>query len=332
MEKEKFDLESFPTSNSARKMLSYVSDGFYDESYVGKWIYQVMGLEYDRALEMVEDLPAQFFPETATWGLMYHETKWGLPVRENLPYDERRRLVFQKRDYRAPMTPYRMEEYLCAVTGFKVHVSDIHDPWNGYIPAHPNMFLVFFVGEGTLDVGAAINALKKIRQSHTVFAACEYVDAKFVSQVVFDARIHMSGAFYPRSNLPLRCLDGTTRLDGSYPLNGYLSGETLDFYPVSLRVGCGVGQAWLVSFWSRTAFCAAATQDVRGSTALLVRGTGECTTGTQARTQVAAGAGESGWASAAGHLRVEKAWGTLDGSRRLDGGRRLDAARYAVGL
>mgnify|MGYP001100743238 FL=1 len=76
MEKEKFNLENFPTSNSARKMLGYVSDGFYDESYVGKWIYQVMGLEYDRALEMVKDLPAQFFPETATCGLMYHEIKW----------------------------------------------------------------------------------------------------------------------------------------------------------------------------------------------------------------------------------------------------------------
>ena len=109
---EKFALESFPTSESAKKMLGYVSDGFYDESYVGKWIYQVMGLEYDRALEMVEDLPAQFFPETATWGLMYHEIKWGLPVRENLSYEERRKRIYQKRDYRAPMTPYRMEKGL----------------------------------------------------------------------------------------------------------------------------------------------------------------------------------------------------------------------------
>ena len=27
-----------------------------------------------------EDLPAQLFPETATWGLMYHEIKWGLGI------------------------------------------------------------------------------------------------------------------------------------------------------------------------------------------------------------------------------------------------------------
>ena len=174
--------------------------------------------------------------------------------------------------------------------------------------------------------------VQEMLPANMFFVLADQILGEVALQLALQAHIRITGAFYPRSNVPLYRLDGTTRLDGGYPLNGYLSGETLDFYPVSLRVGCGVGQAWLVSFWSRTAFCAAATQDVRGSTALLVRGTGECTTGTQARTQVAAGAGESGWASAAGHLRVEKAWGTLDGSRRLDGGRRLDAARYAVGL
>ena len=42
---ERFDLENFPTSESAKKMLGYVSDGFYDSSYVGKWLFQVMGIE-----------------------------------------------------------------------------------------------------------------------------------------------------------------------------------------------------------------------------------------------------------------------------------------------
>ena len=45
---EKFDLERFPTSESAKKMLSFVSDGFYDESYVGKWIFQVLSLIHNR--------------------------------------------------------------------------------------------------------------------------------------------------------------------------------------------------------------------------------------------------------------------------------------------
>lgn len=108
-------------------MLSYVTPGFYDNSYVGKWLYQVMGLEYDDARKLAEELQYQMFPETATWGLMYHEIKWGLPVRPNLSYEERRQLIYQKRDYKAPMTPYRMETYLKNATGFDVFVADCHD-------------------------------------------------------------------------------------------------------------------------------------------------------------------------------------------------------------
>ena len=62
-----------------------------------------MGKEMDDAhLRIEEELPYQAFPETATWGLRYHEEKYGLPVRENLTYEERRRLILEKRNTRAP--------------------------------------------------------------------------------------------------------------------------------------------------------------------------------------------------------------------------------------
>lgn len=66
MDKEKFCLEHFPTSESARRQLRYITAGFYDSSYVGKWIFQVMGQEYDDARRIIQELPAQMFPETAT--------------------------------------------------------------------------------------------------------------------------------------------------------------------------------------------------------------------------------------------------------------------------
>ncbi len=172
----KIDLENFPSSSSALRMLDDVSTGFYEKSYVGKWIYQVMGLEYDDAFSLAEALPEQFFPETATWGLRYHEEKWGLLVRESLDYDERRRLIYQKRDYRAPMTPYRMETYLRNATGFEAHISDCHDPGDdGYQPMHPNIFQAVFEGEGTLDVRKVKELLKKIKQSHTTFSIFDKV-------------------------------------------------------------------------------------------------------------------------------------------------------------
>lgn len=167
---EKFDLKSFPTSESAKRMMNCVTDGFYDRSYVGKWMYQVMGMEYDMALKAIEELPLQFFPETATWGLIYHEIKWGLPVRTNLSYEERRRLIYQKRDTSAPMTPYRMERYLEELTGLNVHVADVHDLGrysNEF--EHPNMFSVTITGNSSLNLSEIRQIIDKHKQSHTVY-------------------------------------------------------------------------------------------------------------------------------------------------------------------
>ena len=142
------DLDNFPRSESAKKMLSYVTKGWYDRSYIGKWLYEVMGKELDEAGKLIEELPYQAFVETATWGLAYHELKWGLPMRPDLTYEERRKLIFQKRSYHAPMTPYFLEKYLKEATGFQVHIADIHDPGPyGYKPSHPNVFHVYFLGE-----------------------------------------------------------------------------------------------------------------------------------------------------------------------------------------
>ena len=64
MRAKKVDLENFPTSESAQRMLASVTPGFYDKSYVGKWLYQVMGLEFDEAKKLIaEELPLQFSPK-----------------------------------------------------------------------------------------------------------------------------------------------------------------------------------------------------------------------------------------------------------------------------
>ena len=178
MRVEKIDLENFPTSESAQNMLATVTPGFYEQSYVGKWLYQVMGLELDEAERLIsEELPLQFFPETATWGLMYHEVKWGLPVRDYLSYDERRKLIYEKRDQRAPMTPYRMESLVKNSTGFNLRVSDIHDTAPGYPVDHPNRFAAIISGNGNVSVNTAMALIERIKQSHTTFRFVQIADS-----------------------------------------------------------------------------------------------------------------------------------------------------------
>lgn len=232
------DLEHFPTSASAGRMLDSVTKGFYDKSYVGKWLFQVMGQEYDGAAAIVEELPDQFFPETATWGLRYHELKWGLPVQEGLSYDERRRLIFQKRDLKPPMSPCRMEEYLSGATGFEVLIADCNDPGGfDFGKIHPNTFYVGFQGEGTLDAGSAKTILNRLKQSHTTYLMYEKVSGYVRAPVeIRSGPFTLRSGFYPRENRIPLILDGTWPLDGRYLLGGYREGETVDFYPMVLTV------------------------------------------------------------------------------------------------
>lgn len=220
MNKERLFLENFPTSESAKRQLRYITSGFYDNSYVGKWLFQVMGQEYDDARKIIEELPVQSFPETATWGLMYHEVKWGLPVRENLSYVERRRLIYEKRDYRAPMTPYRMEKYLEDVTGFEVHIADVHDLGEyGFSPTHPNVFKAYFIGDGTLDSKLVHKILNRLKQSHTTYTVNDRIYA------VFD-HSKLEQILLKNINLKIKVpfwyeymFDGSWLLDGSVTLN-----------------------------------------------------------------------------------------------------------------
>lgn len=163
------NIENFPTSEAAKRMMGYITgNGFYDRSYVGKWIFQVMGIEMDEARRIIEDeLPYQAFLETATWGLRYHEEKFGLPIRENLSPEERRKLILDRRDTKAPITPWRLEKMVNSVLGCDVKVVDIHEPDNKI--THPNTFVVYLEGEGAFSLQKGIDKINDAKQSHTSY-------------------------------------------------------------------------------------------------------------------------------------------------------------------
>ena len=163
------NIENFPTSEAAKRMMGYITgNGFYDRSYVGKWIFQVMGIEMDEARRIIEDeLPYQAFPETAPWGHRYHEEKFGLPIRENLSPEERRKLILDRRDTKAPITPWRLEKMMNSVLGCDVKVVDIHEPDNKI--THPNTFVVYLEGEGAFSLQKGIDKINDAKQSHTSY-------------------------------------------------------------------------------------------------------------------------------------------------------------------
>lgn len=213
---KEFDIEKFPTSMAALDMLHSLPEDFYKDSYVMKWLLQVTGTEWDSIKDIIEGLPLQFFPETATWGLIYHEQKWQLPVKYNLGYEERRKLIYQRRDFKAPMTPYKMELYIEKILGIETHITDCHDPGERrFMPGHPNIFKATFVTENTLDVAAVSAVLNKLKQSHTVYTLEDLIKS------VIDNRgleKFLSGGINHRITIPFWggfVFDGTWLFDGS---------------------------------------------------------------------------------------------------------------------
>ena len=110
------DLERFPASETAQRMIRRVSP-VYDRSYVAKWLYQVMGLEWDEVWRIMDSMWEQPFLEQATWGLRYWEQAYGLATDETKSYEERRRIVSAKRSYKRPMNPAGLEAVLSNFTG-----------------------------------------------------------------------------------------------------------------------------------------------------------------------------------------------------------------------
>lgn len=152
-----FDLEHFPTSPSAIKMMSRISP-IYDRSYVGKWIFEVMGVEMDGARLRFEELRLQAFPETATWGIRYWEQKYGIPVNESLDLETRRKNVIIKRGIRSPMNPARIEQILGDMCGRQVEVTENVAPYAFQVTV--------YAGDTTVDFGAMFKRLRRIKPSH----------------------------------------------------------------------------------------------------------------------------------------------------------------------
>ena len=78
--------------------------------------------------------------------------------------------------------------------------------------------------------------LSKRIPAHLVFCLASRLMVEIRIPVEIQAKLRMTGIFYPRRNVVPNLLDGTTFLDGAYCLDGSISGQGIDFYPVVLRI------------------------------------------------------------------------------------------------
>lgn len=196
-----FDLESFPTRELARDMMGMISP-IYDNSYVGKWIFEVMSVPLSLAQDTINELREQAFPETATWSLPYWEQSYGLPTNEALSIEERRSRVISKRNYRKPMNPARIEMLLKEVCGRDVKLIENTAPHTFEISVSPG------TSEANLD--QIIKLVNEVKQAQKSF------------RVVFDTQTTIKIRADPQSQkFPYR-MTTRGRKAGTYPQVNWL--------------------------------------------------------------------------------------------------------------
>ncbi len=164
-----FDIERFPESEVAKRMLSRVSP-IYEKAYVGKWLFEVIGIEMDEVHKIFRELPEQRFVESVTWGVAYLEQKYGIGNDDSLSLEARRSRLKKKRRRRYPLNPFHMEKLIKDFVGLSVEVDETLE-------------------SGILHIGTEVNAdlsnsvslfteIKRIKPAHLMV----HIDTKVVAE------------------------------------------------------------------------------------------------------------------------------------------------------
>lgn len=159
-------------------MLSRVSP-IYDNSYVGLWLFEVIGREYDALWDIIRELPQQLSPNSATWLLPFWEERYGLDIGDYLTNEVRRERIRTAISslHSQPFTPWLVEQRAQAITGRMATV---------YENTGPYTFTVYVsISENNPQIEAQLhNMLRRSKPSHLSY---ELVNARQFDATFFFA-------------------------------------------------------------------------------------------------------------------------------------------------
>lgn len=116
-------------SPEAEAFLHSVTQGFYNQSYIGLWMYEVMGREWDELREWSEGMRTEIHPQTCTWSIGIWEWVYGFEPDESLTLEERRRRVLSRIFSTRPINPEVLRRGITATAGAETEVIDFVAPY-----------------------------------------------------------------------------------------------------------------------------------------------------------------------------------------------------------
>ena len=104
------------TNPKAQEIIDYVSR-IYGESYVGLWLFQVIGTALGNVSNISDELLKETNPVTATLLLSYWEAMYGIPEDPTLSTDQRRLRIIARMQNTGACTPDRLATAVSAALG-----------------------------------------------------------------------------------------------------------------------------------------------------------------------------------------------------------------------
>lgn len=103
-------------SKKAQEIIDWVSP-IYGESYVGLWLFEVIGEALDQVANISNQLLLETSPASTEILINYYEDEYGLPHDTQLTIEQRRQRIMSKIQSRQAVSPYVLEQAITAVLG-----------------------------------------------------------------------------------------------------------------------------------------------------------------------------------------------------------------------
>ena len=149
------------TSPKGRKFFGYISP-IYEQSVIMQAVMEAIGAEWDDVDRFIDEVFAQLFPQTATWGIVYWERLVGIPENDSLSIEQRRTRVLTRMQTRWPMTKERMEQLIRTFSQDKqAFIREFFDQYR---------FEVLFNLTQSVDLGTVYEVIEEAKPAHLSYS------------------------------------------------------------------------------------------------------------------------------------------------------------------
>ena len=148
-------------SAKGKRFLEYISP-IYEQSIIMQAIMEAIGAEWDDVGRLTDEVFAQLFPQTATWGIVYWERLVGISRNDSLSIEQRRARVLTRMQTRWPMTKERMEQLVRTFSQDKqAFIREFFDQYR---------FEVLFNLTQSVDLGTVYEVIEEAKPAHLSYS------------------------------------------------------------------------------------------------------------------------------------------------------------------